>query len=675
LILVKGPGRRTGKIPIGVMTDRHLFGASLRCWLAALLLGWLAACGGGDGGGGGGTPPASVSGNGFAPETGPGDTQEYFPGAVGNRWTLDYTATENGLPTAGQLTVTITGTTNLLGKTATVVNQVDSAGGIGSRENYYYASAGGVTYLGTNDPEDVITPQIVPYVQLLFPAGIGTVSTLTAANLPIGFDPIAGAITLDLTQQIVNTGFEDVEVVAGSFAGALKQTTTISGTARSQTTDVTVPVTGIETRWFVPHVGLVKQTTSSTVDMETSASTVELKGYVVNGVPRALGIEFTAVGGLSPGDGFIPVPIGRPVVAADGANFMVVARRASGSSPSYTTEWLATRVRLDGTVDASTPISPATPAVSGTAERAAIAFDEDTNYLVVYEKDNGFTSRPSLVAQRISASGALIGTASEVASPGTNSPALAFDGTNYLLVYSRSDTYDGFGQLMGVLVSPVTGQATGAEFPLTAAEGYQSNPAVAFNGTNYLVVWEQAAWSPQTAGVHAARVTPAGSVLDRFAVADGPAEEPAVAFHNGHVVVAWLAVEPDNLHRNLHAMRISASGGLLDGTAANGGFTVTTGTSNILGLPTLASFDGNVLAAWSGDCGLGCGIYGARIVAPADALTLMSVSGTPGFRFTAGGPYPRLAAVTGGALLTWLQTFNASSQDAVKALPIFPFGP
>jgi len=652
-------------------------GARLRSWLCGGLCALAAACGGGGGGGGSQSPPPpTVTGNGFAAETGPGDTQEYFPNAIGNSWRLDYTATENGLPTSGQLTVTVSGTRTVLGKNAFVLNQVDSGDGLGSRENYYYLSGGGITYVGTNDAADVITPQIVPYVQLRFPVSTGSVSSLSASNLLLDQDPQAGAITLDMTQQIVNTGFEDVEVVAGSFPGALKQTTTISGLARSQASSVTVPVSGTETRWFVPHVGLVKETTSSTIDVQTSTSSAELKGYVVNGIARGLGVEFTAVGGLSAGDGHGPVPVGRPAVGSDATSFMVVARRASGIPPSYVTEWLATPMQLDGPAGAATAISPQTPAASVlSAERAAVAFD-GVNYLVVYEKDNNFAStgnHPSLVAQRISPGGVPLGGASEVASPGTNSPALAFDGTNFLLAYSRSDSYGGFGQLMGVFVSPSTGQATGAEFPITAAQGYQSNPALAFGGTGYLMVWEQAAWASQAAGTYAARVTPAGSVLDAggFAVANGAAVQPAVVFNGVHFVVAWLAVQPDNLHTNLQVTRVSTAGQLV-----GGGFAVTSGPSNTMALPTLALFNGQVLAAWSGDCSLGCGLYGARLVTPADPFLPIRVAGPSGFGFTAGGPYPRLAAVPAGALLLWLdRAFDLGSPKAVGALPVFPFGP
>src|SRR5438309_498261 len=62
---------------------------------AALLV--LTACGGGGGGGGSGGPPPppqpSVTGNGFAPASGPGDTSSYFPTGLQDQLLLDLTQT------------------------------------------------------------------------------------------------------------------------------------------------------------------------------------------------------------------------------------------------------------------------------------------------------------------------------------------------------------------------------------------------------------------------------------------------------------------------------------------------------------------------------------------------------------------------------------------------------
>jgi hypothetical protein len=651
--------------------------------VASFLL--LPGCGGG--GGDGGTPPIAspvVSGNVPAPSTGPGDTAEYFPNGIGNGWTLDYTATDSGSrPVTGRLTVSVTGTKSVMGVNATILAQVDSGSGIGSSENYYYLSPGGITHYGNNDSTDTLTPQIVPYAQLLFPVSSGTVSSVTGKNLPLGTDSYGNPLTLDMAQQVVNTGFEDITVAAGSFVGALRQTTTTTGTVNDPKLSQTVMLSSTDERWWVPHVGIVKETSSTTIDTQTTTSSAELRGYVVNGVQRGLGLEFTAVDGLSPSDNSGPSN-GRPVVGTDGSSFLILARRASGTLPSYTTDWLATPVQLDGTVGASTSIStPTTVTNLLTAQRTGIAFD-GTNYLVVYERDNNFDStgnHPSLMAQRVSPSGAMVGIASEVASAGTNSPALAFDGTNYLLVFSRSNSYGDFGQLMGVFISPLTGQAMGAEFAISAAQGYQFDPAVAFDGTNYLVVWDQGVWVPQSAGVYAARVSPAGNVMDSggFAIYSDPINgarehQAAVVFDGTNYVVLWRYFQPDGLHANLHAMRVSTSGLLLDGTASSGGVAVTTGPNNSVGLPTATMFSGNVLVAWVGDCGNGCGLYGARLITPTNVNNPISVLGAPGFRFTPGGPYPGLAVAAGGALLIWLN-YAATPAFAVGAMRIYPFGP
>jgi hypothetical protein len=93
------------------------------------------------------------------------------------------------------------------------------------------SSPGGVTYLGTNDPGDSVTPLLVPYVQLPFPVLTGPVSSITGANLPINVGTPATTANLNVTQTIVNVGFEAVNVPAGSFPNALKQVSTVNGTA------------------------------------------------------------------------------------------------------------------------------------------------------------------------------------------------------------------------------------------------------------------------------------------------------------------------------------------------------------------------------------------------------------------------------------------------------------
>src|SRR2546429_6645498 len=71
----------------------------------------LTACGGGGGNGGSSSGGAggggsTVTGTGFAPSTGPGDTAGYFPVASGDQWQVNYSTTD---PKAVAPTAVVTG--------------------------------------------------------------------------------------------------------------------------------------------------------------------------------------------------------------------------------------------------------------------------------------------------------------------------------------------------------------------------------------------------------------------------------------------------------------------------------------------------------------------------------------------------------------------------------------
>ena len=71
---------------------------------------------------------------------------------------------------------------------------------------------------------------------------------------------------------------------------------------------------------------------------------------------------------------------------------------------------------------------------------------------------------------------------------------------------------------------------------ISQASGYQLAPALAFDGTNFLVVWADG-------DIHGARVTPAGTVLDPQGLdisrAAGEQELPALAFDGDNFRVVW----------------------------------------------------------------------------------------------------------------------------------------
>ncbi len=92
-------------------------------------------------------------------------------------------------------------------------------------------------------------------------------------------------------------------------------------------------------------------------------------------------------------------------------------------------------------------------------------------------------------------------------------------------------------------------------------------PAVAFDGSNFLVVWQDFR-SHKHYDIYAARVSPEGKVLDAggFAVAAQACNQarPKVAFAGGNFVVAWVDARVYPVY-GIYATRVSPEGKVLDG--------------------------------------------------------------------------------------------------------------
>ena len=352
------------------------------------------------------------------------------------------------------------------------------------------------------------------------------------------------------------------------------------------------------------------------------------------GNPERGALESTdsAVVNASGADVF-PPPTGSqsgPAVGFDGTNHLVVwsdARSGTGQ------DLYGARVSKAGVVLGSAPI--AISAASGDEVAAAVAFD-GTNYLVVWQDSRGSTGR-DIYGARVSPDGTVLdpgGIPISTALEHQVEPAVAFDGTSYLVVWE--DRRGGFADVRGARVSPdgavlatdsvVSGAslhqtqpavacATGAclvawrdgraggpdvygarvagtsvvdpaGLPISRAGSSQGRPAIASDGTGYLVVWNDT--RSGTGDVYGTRVSASGEILDAsgFAIANGPdaQQAPDVGFEGAYYVVAWHDRRSGTAF-DLYAARVTGGGAVVDPS----GFLVGTGTA---GVATSVASDG-----------------------------------------------------------------------------------
>jgi hypothetical protein len=640
-----------------------------------LLIAAITACGGG--GKGSAPPGASITGTGSAPGTGPGDAQLYFPLAAGDIWFYEATNDDSAAPTAvGELTSTVNGTKTVQGVVATVLTHANTTVSGGPVDGYYTSAGGGVTYWGNSNPMDTLTPLIVPYVQLLFPVQTGTVSSIVGKNLAFGKDAAGNPKTLDLTQTIVNAGFESVSAAAGNFPNALKQVTSVTGTTKDA--GQSVAVSGTDTAWLVPGIGVVKEATTAGVPGNSVTQSVDLKGYTVNGKHGGFGKPFNVSAVTN------PMASLAPAIASDGTNFLVPTLDNYGSGATSFQAWNARLLGPDGTILITFGFVPSnSPGSFGPTPRAVAAFD-GSHYLVVFTDTFPAGSQTEELlavllptSQVASNAPVVIGPlaiASETA--GVKSLALGFDGSKYLLVFLQSLSATE-SRLSGVFLSAATGDAIGAPFTIAPPGGTQANPTIAFDGTNYLVAWEG------TGGINATRVSTTGVPLDvvppGLILASNGSQSgaivgsPTLAFDGTNFLLAYTDARAQGAgglnYAVISASRISSGGVLLEGSPDSPGIAVTSAPGVVVGRPTAAFLGGQYWLAWEH----GGMLYGTRI----STAGSVSSPGADGFALipTTTNTHPVLGASAQGGMLTWINQGATGTGPLVIGQTIYPIAP
>jgi hypothetical protein len=601
---------------VGNCTRNHTWFRTLAAFLAATML--ATACGGGGGGGGGPKPPP----------VGPGDTEKFFPDAIGDTWFYDATLGDPAVPAQhehGFRQMAVTGTKSFGTAVAKIFTQTSPSVPGDQFETYYSKDNNGVTNHGNDDPTDTLTPTVVPYLEAKFPVATGVVTTLNRSNVDFGQDLDGDSRNekVDFKMTISVDGFEAVTVPAGTFGRSAARKSTIEGTVKA-TTGGSVTFTATETLWSAPGVGVVKQLLTVSTQGISEQESYEARGYMVDGVRHGMGLPRAFLTDLVANEANVPA------VASDGNEGFVVATVRQTSASPIASKIVAAFGDADGKFVREVDVT--NPTEGYMAGRAIdMAFD-GTNYLLLYSNGTSNTTPNPLLATRISPSGTVLDgpTGFEIDEGSAGFVAVAYGNSNYLVVFSRYDNTTGVHQLYGRLVTP-SGNVVGAgEFPIGPHDENQLFADVAFDGTNFLVVWQQQ--QPYTGGtttdftVVAARVNEAGVVLDPngFVVSNTGegSETPRVAFGGGQYLVVWVDGRNSAHYTegfDIYGARVDTNGVLVDGPATTGGLRISGDKIPETGYPQAVYTGGEFLVTWNAGVFSGVtaqsGIFGARVAA------------------------------------------------------------
>jgi hypothetical protein len=330
-----------------------------------------------------------------------------------------------------------------------------------------------------------------------------------------------------------------------------------------------------------------------------------------------------------------------PAIAFDGTNYLVVwaGKRISGST-SY--DIFGARVTQAGTV--LDPLGITISTATRTRRNPSIAFD-GTNYFVVWHDLRNINY--DIYGARVTQAGTVLdtnGIAVSIASDGQYNPAIAFDGTNYLVVWEdvRNDTLDIYGARVSQngIVLDTNG------IPISIAIDRQRLPSVDFDGINYLVVWQD--YRGYYVHIYGTRVSQTGTVLDTngFAISTASYGKycPSIAFDGTNYLVVWFDFRY-GICVHIYGSRVSQAGIVLDPE----GIAIST-ASNTQQFPSVA-FDGtNYFVVWQDRSNAYDDIFGARVT---QAGTVLDPHGIPISTATHGQRIPSVAFDETNYLVVW----------------------
>ncbi len=227
-----------------------------------------------------------------------------------------------------------------------------------------------------------------------------------------------------------------------------------------------------------------------------------------------------------------------------------------------------------------------------------------SDYLVVWSDSRVSASNADIYGARVTSTGVLIdpgGLAISTSPLAQVAPSVAFDGVNYLVVWqdkrnnaiTKEDIYGARVAPTGVVLD-LTG------FPISTVALSQLKPSVAFNGTTFLVVWEDGR-AAGPADIYGSRVTTGGTVLDAAGIALSVAQSdqlrPRLASDGSSFLVVWTDKRAGV--NGVYGTRVGSDGTVVDPN----GLAIAPSVNNVTHAEPAIAFSGsNYLVAWTESC-------------------------------------------------------------------------
>jgi hypothetical protein len=340
-----------------------------------------------------------------------------------------------------------------------------------------------------------------------------------------------------------------------------------------------------------------------------------------------------------------------PCVGTDNVNFFVAWEKSSG------TQICGKRVNSSGTILDTTAIPLSDAAYC--QDNSAAAFD-GKNYLVVWQDNRtGPGQGSNIYGARIDTSGIVLDPSciSIATTAGSeHNPSVAFNGSQYLVVWQVDDYAS--ANIIGTRVDTAGVVLDPSGISICTYQGFQGDPSASSDADRFMVVWEDSRGTDYD--IYGARIEQSGTVIDpngfQISTAADFQANPHVWFGSSQYLVTWDDTRDFDHH--IYGARVTPAGAVLDPSGiliCGAGYSQT----------PAAAFDGtNFLVAWHDIRGSDADIYGARVDT---AGTVLDPGGFPICTAQSGQAHPSVAYDGHDYHVLWFDLRNGTDSDVYEA--------